>query len=103
LPPPASKDVFKDGPPKFTLCFTGEGFEAFSAATSWCRRNGYSYGSTQRDDPIGLLKGDYAIAKWRNLSMAERAGLDGTIEGDKRNGPVYVHLREDVSAEGGAA
>lgn len=76
-----------------TKQFSGGDFQGFYAAEKWCRENGYSVGSMQRDDPIGILRGDVCIAKWRHLTKAERDALDGTIEGDKRNGPVYVHLR----------
>ncbi len=67
-------------------------FVAIRAAEQWCRDNGYSYGSMQRDDPIGLMKGDYSIAKWRNLSANEIKQLDGTITGDKRNGAVKITI-----------
>ena len=71
-------------------------FQAAYAAEDWCRANGYSIGSAERGSPRGLLKGDYVIAKWRNLSKAERAALHGTMEGDMRNGPVVIRLRGEV-------
>ncbi|WP_267122940.1 hypothetical protein [Xanthomonas sacchari] len=71
---------------------TGD-FAALRAAEAWCRDRGVSYGSQQRGSPIGLLVGDYAIAKWRNLSTAERAALHGTITGDTRTGPVVLRIR----------
>ncbi|MBB5875857.1 hypothetical protein [Xanthomonas sp. 3498] len=71
---------------------TGD-FAALRAAEAWCRERGVSYGSQQRGAPIGLLVGDYAIAKWRNLSKAERAALHGTITGDTRNGPVVLRIK----------
>lgn len=70
---------------------TGD-FEAFREAENYLKKNGYSWGSMQRDDPIGIMKGDYDISKWRNLSSKERNALDGTITGDKRNGPVTVEI-----------
>jgi hypothetical protein len=78
---------------KITFDQTGD-FAAYNAACRWCNENGISYGSMQGPDPIGLLRGNYAIAKWRNLSTKEREQLDGTITGDKRNGPVYLELKE---------
>lgn len=67
-------------------------FQALYAAQTWLTQNGYSYGSTCVDQPVGILKGDYCIAKWRNLTRAEIAVLDGRLEGDVRNGPLTVTL-----------
>jgi len=79
--------------------FDGSGdFIALDAAHAWCREHGISYGSLQRDDPVGLMVGNYEIAKWRNLSSAERKRLDGTLTGDKRNGPVFIRLTECANA-----
>ena len=73
--------------------FTEEGtFKAFNAATKWCKDNGFSVGSMQRDAPIGLMRGDYQISKWRNLRKQEIYELDGKITGDKWNGPVWVEI-----------
>lgn len=69
-------------------------FQAYYRATEWLSANGYSYGSMQADAPIGIMKGDWSISKWRNLSPAEIKQLDGIITGDKRSGPVTVELTE---------
>lgn len=75
--------------------FTESGdFEAYYAASKWLDENGFSLGSMQRDDPIGIMKGDYCIAKWRNLSAADKRGLHGVLTGDKRNGPVTIEIFE---------
>ncbi|MCW0447230.1 hypothetical protein [Xanthomonas sacchari] len=74
---------------------TGE-FAALDAARAWCCERGVSYGSLQQGAPIGLLVGDYAISKWRNMSATERAAQHGTITGDGRNGPL--ELRIDIAA-----
>lgn len=69
-------------------------FEALYAAENWCTANGYSYGSLCRDMPVGLLKGDYSIAKWKNLTAKEKKELAGTMESkDFRNGPVIIKLK----------
>ncbi|WP_250467671.1 hypothetical protein [Caballeronia sp. GAFFF2] len=74
--------------------FWGErAFEAVYSAEAWCAENGYSVGAAQQGAPRGLLRGDFAIAKWRNLSPAERLSLDGTMTGDMRNGPVTIHIK----------
>jgi hypothetical protein len=52
----------------------------------------------QRGAPRGILRGDAVIAKWRNLSHAERVALDGLMTGDMRHGPVTVTLHDDVAA-----
>lgn len=71
-------------------------FAALNAAQKWCRDHGISYGSLQRDDPVGLMVGDHDIDKWRNLSLADRQQLDGQLTGDKRNGPVFITLARHV-------
>jgi hypothetical protein len=77
------------------MVFTQEGtFQAMWAAEQWCRDNGVSFGSSCVSGPVGLLRGDYCIAKWHNLSAKERAQLDGTMSGDMRNGPVTIRLRD---------
>lgn len=78
-------------------------FTALNAAQKWCRDRGISYGSLQRDDPVGLLVGEFDIAKWRNLSAVERQQLDGTLTGDKRNGPVFIRLKSAALARVGGA
>lgn len=43
--------------------------------------------------PVAVLKGDWSIAKWKNLSKKEIDVLDGRVYGDFRNGPVTVELK----------
>jgi hypothetical protein len=74
--------------------FTQAGdFAAVNAAERWCRENGYSVGDMQRGDPRGILKGEWAIAKWRNLTARHRAELDGIMVGG-RDGPVTITIWE---------
>ena len=79
-----------------TIVFKSEhsDFDAYKAACKWCRDKGYSHGSMCGGDPIGLIFGDVIIAKWKNLTDAERAELDGTITGDMRHGPVTITIYE---------
>jgi hypothetical protein len=73
--------------------FTQKGdFAAYYAACHWCKESGISYGSMQRDDPIGLMRGDWDISKWRNMTKKEQSALDGIMTGDKRNGPVTIEM-----------
>lgn len=61
-------------------------FGAYYAACEWLKQNGFSYGSMQRADPMGIMKGDWDIAKWRNLSVKDKKSLDGDMlfaRGDK--------------------
>lgn len=71
-------------------------FSAFYAAEAFCKERGFSVGSMQREAPIGVIRGDYNVQKWRNLRPEDKKALDGFIVGeDKRNGPVTVLLLED--------
>ena len=67
-------------------------FEAFHAAEAWCAANGISVGRMQAGSPCGLMRGDFDIAKWRNLNVIERQALHGEMTGDFRNGPVFVKM-----------
>ena len=71
-------------------------FSGLYAAEKWLRDAGYSYGPTQADGPQAIFAGDCVVSKWRHLSSAERAQVDGTIDaiaGDRRNNGVVVTLR----------
>lgn len=80
-----------------TRVFKGVGKPAFTAvwaAEKYLKRLGYSYGSMCYDEPIGIAKGlGRYIAKWYNLSPADKARLDGVMESDDfRDGDVKVTL-----------
>lgn len=81
----------------FEITFKGtHEFEALFAAQKWCEANGYSYGRLERGAPIGLLRGDFEISKWRNMSAAERKALHGTISTANlsyREGPVVIRIK----------
>lgn len=73
-----------------------ETFGAINEARQFCTERGFSVGSMQADAPMGIKRGNYAIAKWRNLSHKDRKMMDGAIIGqDKRNGPVTVVYCEE--------
>jgi len=78
-------------------------FAALYAAQAWCREHGVSYGSTDRTRTIGLLVGEYCIAKWHNLTRKERREVDGTITGDARNGPLHLRINRAALARFGSA
>jgi len=72
----------------------GNDFSAYNEAIKWCEENGYSYGSMCGDFPIGIIKGDYYIGKWRNLNNKAKKRLDGEMKSkDFRKGDVYIGLR----------
>lgn len=76
--------------------FTGEkDWEAVRAAEEWCKENGISVGTMQGSSPRGLKRGEYNIAKWRNLSTSDRKLMDGLMEGDFRYGPVTIKITEE--------
>jgi len=80
--------------PAFTKTFSEPGtFKALCAAENWLTENGYSYGPGSAMDPVPVLKGDFIIAKWKNLTEKEVAQLDGKIDGNYRSGPVTVTLK----------
>lgn len=85
--------------------FTQQGtFQALYAAQAWCRKFGISFGQSCCTGPTGLLFGEYDwIAKWRNLTPKERSELHGTMDGDFREGPVVITLKDAaVEMYGGA-
>ena len=81
---------------------TGEDFTGHRDAILFLGDLGYSFGSMQGDEPIGLLKMKSAvIAKWNNLSANDRKVLNGVLtfeNGGPRNGTAVVLL--DTVVEG---
>lgn len=77
-----------------TIEFKREGtFQSFYAAQSWLGEHGYSYGSMCSPQPIGVLKGDWNIAKWKNLTAKEKRELDGIMISDNwREGSVKIKI-----------
>jgi hypothetical protein len=75
------------------LTFEQKGdYAAFYACCNLLRAAGFSIASTCVGEPTGILFGDFLIAKWRNLTLFERAELHGTITGDRQHGPVTLTL-----------
>ena len=69
-------------------------FQAWYACQKWLDDHGYSYGSTScRAAGVGVLKGNYIIAKMHNLTRHEIKELDGIVDGDFRDGPVTLRLK----------
>ena len=71
-------------------------FEALIGAMKFCDDNGISYGTPCRGSGvIGLMFGNHAIGKWRNLSRSEKRAIHGTMKGHMRKGPVVVYIKPD--------
>ncbi|ELI8400329.1 TPA: hypothetical protein ACQWNA_003802 [Yersinia enterocolitica] len=79
----------------FQLKFEQKGdFQAWYACQAWLNDRGYSYGPTSARAPgVGVLKGDFCIAKMHNLTKQEIKQLDGRVDGDFREGPVTLRLK----------
>ncbi|HHG9944633.1 TPA: hypothetical protein ACPZLR_002451 [Yersinia enterocolitica] len=76
-------------------------FHAWHACKAWLDNHGYSYGSTScRATGVGVLKGDFCIAKMHNLTKKEINQLDGIVDGDFREGPVRLRLKITPVCEG---
>lgn len=69
-------------------------FAAYNAAKKWLKENGYSYSPSCANAPIAIMKGNYNIAKWKNLTDDEIKQLDGKVVGEMREGPVIVHIED---------
>jgi len=84
-----------------TLTFEGTNdFEAVNKAAAWCHEKGFSVGSMCRDEPIGLMYGDYLVAKWKNMTPKERRTVDGKITSHNfRSGSVTVTVFRDSLLE----
>lgn len=79
--------------------FEGMDFGAYYAAETYALEQGFSIGSMCGDLPIGIMRGEYYIAKWRNLNVKERKQMHGIITSlDFRSGPVTVEVFERVIA-----
>lgn len=63
-------------------------FVAARRAVHLLHDHGFSVGVMQRGSFRGILFGDYVIQKWRNLDVAARRALHGTLEGDRSSDAV---------------
>ena len=72
-------------------------FQSYYAAVDWCEEYGYSVGSMERDNPIGVMRGDFRIAKWTNMTKAEQDACDATLTStDFRDGTVTLIFRQNA-------
>jgi hypothetical protein len=73
-----------------------EDFEALRQAESFLAERGFSVGSMQGDEPIGVMHGNCRISKWLNLSHEDRASLHGILAVRGRHGPATITIYEDA-------
>lgn len=70
-------------------------FQSYYDAVQWLEDNGYSHGSMCGDKPMGIMKGDWSISKWKNLTNKQIKELDGTMtSSDFREGDVIINIKE---------
>lgn len=82
-----------------------DNFEALRAAEKWLEENGFSIAPLCGFYPVGVMKGEHCIAKWRNLTRAEIERLHGTMTSENfRNADVVVEIKDKymLTTEGGA-
>lgn len=77
---------------RFTPMPSDGDFVFLSRVEDELRARGFSIGALQRDDPRGIMRGDYDVQKWRNLSKQDRDELDGVMRftGSPRNASAIV-------------
>lgn len=68
-------------------------FPTEAAAQTALKENGFSLGTSQRDDPRGIMHGDFCIMKWRNLDAKDKEDLHGAYVRKFRDGPVTITLK----------
>lgn len=86
---------------KFRKIFQGDGspFGAKYEAEAWLEERGYSVGSSCVMGPQAVIaRPDVLVAKWKNLTAAEKVAVDGRLEAG-RNCPAVLDLREPPAGE----
>lgn len=87
---------------EFTFVADGD-FAATRLAEQFLRERGFSFGPTQGPDPRAVMFGDYLVAKWRNLTRADKAANHGVMLGRPRTGPITVIVYSTAPAAAVAA
>ena len=68
-------------------------FPSEDAAKQALTAYGFSLGTSQRNDPRGIMHGDYLIMKWRNLSNKDKDDLHGAYHRHGYGGPVSLWMK----------
>lgn len=73
----------------------GEDFSALSEAENYLGNLGYTFGSMERGQPIGVHKDADYISKWTRMTREEQESLDGVLTASPsfRDGDVTLTLR----------
>jgi hypothetical protein len=75
-----------------------DNFSAFYEAEKHLKENGYSVGSMCQNGPIYFKKGNFRIAKCRNMSDEDRKICDGYMKCDDfRNADVILVFTNTIS------
>lgn len=70
-------------------------FESLWAAEGWLKQNGFSYGSSCREMPIAIRKGEYDLPqKWKNFESEDESMIDGVLLTSFREGPATILIFE---------
>lgn len=64
---------------------TGEDWSAMRCAERYILEQGWTVGPSDMTGNRCVMRGDYRIAKWKNLSHAERGECDGKLVGRGRD------------------
>lgn len=88
------------GPEPCAIFRGGAPFEAQDAARAFMKRVGFSMASSCANAPTACMFGDYLIAKWRNLTVAERRASHAIMTGDGRSGPLTITLTGNCPPDG---
>lgn len=73
-------------------------FEAINAAEAYAREKGYSCGSIDGTNPVGVARGECYVGKWHTMLHEHHRNLSGVIlSNDFRHGPcVFVEYRRGI-------
>lgn len=75
------------------VTFTDAGdFKAWDAAVRHVEAVKCSIAPMQKDAAAGVMYGDFAVQKWRNLGPTHRSTLHALVFGDYRNGPLTLRI-----------
>jgi hypothetical protein len=84
-----------------TITVTNDSWrETMQVAEQIADKLGYEVGPMQRDEPRAMFKEidgvDVVVAKWRNLSLAEREQADGVMVMDAGGCSIEIQIREPL-------
>lgn len=70
-------------------------WHALRKAEAYIREQGWSVGPTALGGTRGIIKRpDVVIAKWRNLTQAEKDACDGVMTGTGRYSDRVIHMEQ---------